>query len=91
MNAPRIKRTLFLIAFGSMFALGCELIVDFDRTKIPVEDAGAGPVDAAPQDATASDAELDAPGDAPSDAPSASDASDAGEDAADAADAADGD
>jgi hypothetical protein len=88
MNAPRIKRTLFLIAFGSMFALGCELIVDFDRTKSPVADAGA--VDAAPQDSSVPDAEADAPADAPSDAPQASDASDAGEDA-DAADAADGD
>jgi hypothetical protein len=34
----QIKQSLLVITiFTGMFAVGCELIVDFDRTKIPVE------------------------------------------------------
>ena len=47
----RIQQGLFLVALSSMLALGCELIVDFDRTKIPVESTETGP----PPDATLTD------------------------------------
>jgi hypothetical protein len=40
MQIRKITKALVLvIASSGAFALGCELIVDFDRTKIPVEDA----------------------------------------------------
>jgi hypothetical protein len=56
MNAQRIRKTLLLASMTSMLLLGCELIVDFDRTKIPVEDAGA-------IDATPNETSVDAPTD----------------------------
>jgi hypothetical protein len=86
MKRKTIRRTLALVAAFSALALGCELIVDFDRTKIPIEgtDAtptvdGQGPVD------TGVDTGADA-------AKEAGDAGDGGADAADTgADAPDGD
>lgn len=65
MKRTRIRKGLFLLSLASMFALGCELIVDFDRTKIPVESTETGPTgDAtlpeASSDAPAGDAEVDA-------------------------------
>ncbi len=80
MHARRLKKALLLVALGSSFVLGCELIVDFDRTKIPVEDSGAPTTDGSPEEA-GTDAAEEA-GDAATDG-------DAGEDA-DAADANDG-
>ena len=38
MKISKIQKGLVLISMSAgMFAVGCELIVDFDRTKIPVE------------------------------------------------------
>lgn len=81
MNPVRIRKGLILLSLASMFALGCELIVDFDRTKIPVESTETG----APGDAALPDVATDAPtGDATTDADAETpDAADAG-DAADA-------
>jgi hypothetical protein len=79
MKISRITKGLILLtAMTGTFAVGCELIVDFDRTKIPVEatpdaaDAASVPVDGAtpPNDsggATGSDAG-DSGGQQPSDA-----------------------
>ncbi len=83
------------VALGLALAMGvagCELIVDFDRTKI---DAGAGDgsvlPDVSTQDAPAKDVAADVPGDVGSDVV-VSDAGDAGSDGAldDGADASDG-
>ena len=38
MHTHRIRRGLVLTIMTAALGLGCELIVDFDRTKIPVED-----------------------------------------------------
>ncbi|MBK8216007.1 MAG: hypothetical protein IPK71_19950 [Myxococcales bacterium] len=89
-------RLLLLVAsLGVAFLAGCELIVDFDRTKIPAEavDSSVPPRDSS-TDTSAPDAGSDATADATVDAtPDASPdaASDASSDASgDAADAADG-
>lgn len=89
-------RLLLLVAsLGVAFLAGCELIVDFDRTKIPAEavDSSVPPRDSS-TDTSAPDAGSDATADATPDAtPDASPdtGSDASSDAsADAADAADG-
>ncbi len=42
MKVSKIRKAIVLIVAASTFALGCELIVDFDRTKIPVETIEAG-------------------------------------------------
>ncbi len=86
----RTSRKLLVVFSLAMGAAGCELIVDFDRTKI---DAGGGdgslPPDVTTQDAPAQDVGADAPGDAGGDA--VSDASDASDGAMnDGADASDG-
>jgi hypothetical protein len=59
MKVSTIRKGLLFVSFASMLALGCELIVDFDRTLIPVEGADTGI-----PDVDAPDAELDAPIDA---------------------------
>jgi len=82
MNLRRIRRTLFVLVALSMFGLGCELIVDFDRTQIPVEDAGQF-------DATQPETGTDA-SDAQAEASEAGDAGDADADASDALDEEDG-
>lgn len=80
MKLKQIHRGLVLAAVASSFMLGCELIVDFDRTKIPVETTDSGTSNDA---STATDTGTDA-----SDASvvDGSDASDASDDASDAAD-----
>lgn len=85
MKRTTIKHAVVLATLSSAFALGCELIVDFDRTRIPVEgtDATTADVvtppatDAAPTTdaASASDAGDAAPADASSDAEADADAS----------------
>jgi hypothetical protein len=65
MKANQIRRAVLFVVAASSLALGCELIVDFDRTKIPVEGSDAATSDAA------TDATLD------SSQPDAADASDA--------------
>mgnify|MGYP003594088418 CR=1 FL=1 len=89
-------RLLLLVAsLGVAFLAGCELIVDFDRTKIPAEavDSSVPPRDSSTDTSapdTGSDATADATVDATPDA-SPDAASDASSDASgDAADAADG-
>jgi hypothetical protein len=70
MKLSNIKKAFVLVIASSVGVLGCELIVDFDRTRIPVEGvAEAGPGDDA---ATETDAETDTGTEEP----------DAGEDAA---------
>ncbi|AKV02772.1 hypothetical protein AKJ09_09435 [Labilithrix luteola] len=76
MKLKQIHRGLVLAAVASSFALGCELVVDFDRTKIPVETTDSGAADSS----TVADAGTDA-----TDA-SVVDGSDASNDASDAAD-----
>jgi hypothetical protein len=96
------KARLLLLAasLGVAFLAGCELIVDFDRTKIPAEavDSSVPPrdssTDTAAPDATTdatTDATADATPDATPDATTPDAAPDASSDASgDAADAADG-
>jgi hypothetical protein len=39
MKSTKIKKGLILVSIAAgALAVGCELIVDFDRTKIPVEE-----------------------------------------------------
>src|SRR5205823_2756945 len=83
MHARRLKNAILVVAAGSGFVLGCELIVDFDRTKIPIEDSGAPIVDGSPVE-TGTDAAQEAGEAGP-------DAADAGNDGDAAADAPDGD
>ncbi|HVJ93694.1 MAG TPA: hypothetical protein VM580_28020 [Labilithrix sp.] len=46
MKITRIQRGLvLLIVAAGTFAVGCELIVDFDRTKIPVDSQEASVAD----------------------------------------------
>lgn len=93
MHASKSKgrRIAALISVGAIFAMmGCELIVDFDRTRIPVDQTDTGiPPEASIPDGTVQEASADAPVDSPVDAPS--DANDAGSDADAADDAPDGD
>ena len=81
MRSP-MKKAFVLALVSSMLALGCELIVDFDRTKIVGEDVPeTGAADGTPGvDATTVDTGTDAPADTGIDAPA-----DTGVDAADAA------
>ena len=72
MKLSSIRRGVLFVVATATLGLGCELIVDFDRTKIPVEGNDA---------AIVTDASLDAPIDT-----SVADTSTT--DAADAADAA---
>jgi len=79
------KGVVFAVAAGAL-GLGCELIVDFDRTKIPVEGSDA---------ALVADSSIDASFDVTQPDTSTVDAADAAEtsvsDAASEADAPDGD
>ena len=75
---------LFAVA-SSMLALGCELIVDFDRTKIVGEEVPETGADATTPalDATPTDTGTDAPVDTGIDSPADTGASDASDAAAD--------
>lgn len=86
MKKSRLKRSLLLVTLASVGLLGCELIVDFDRTRIPVvlTEAGTPEAGSTPDAAEPGDASDDA-GDE-SDASDAGDASDAPDDVVDAAD-----
>ena len=85
MKLSSIRKGLLFVVVASAFGLGCELIVDFDRTKIPVEGNDA---------AVVTDSSVDAPIDT-SVAETGTDAADAADtsvaDAGNEADAADGD
>ena len=78
-----LKKPLVLIVASGVLALGCELIVDFDRTKIPTETTDAPPGSVSAQDATLDTFQPD------TFVPDAADAADTDADA-DAADARDG-
>jgi hypothetical protein len=39
MKVSRFRQGLFFVIAASALGLGCELIVDFDRTKIPVDES----------------------------------------------------
>ncbi len=87
MNARRFRNAILLLGLAAGGALvGCELIVDFDRTKIPIEDAGNTSDAVSP-----SDGQSDAPVVPPGGGDASEDSGDSGNDAADAADAADAD
>jgi hypothetical protein len=77
---------LFSLTCGA-FGLGCELIVDFDRTKIPVPDAGPT-LDASTEGGAVPDGGGAVPTEGGSPDAGEAGSTDAGE--ADAADAADG-
>lgn len=100
--SPRPARRLFLVAalaaVSATSVLGCELLVDFDRTRIPVDEGGVEPTptptadaadEAAAEEAGPAEAGPDGADAQTSDAADASDAGDAS-DAADDADADDG-
>jgi hypothetical protein len=87
MKIRRLKKTFVLVTIASAtLAIGCELIVDFDRTRIPSEAVDATLPDVAlPEASTPDDAGDDAEA-PPQDAAPEADA-DTGDDAgADAAD-----
>lgn len=44
MKVSKIRKAVLLVIASGAFALGCELIVDFDRTKIPVEGSDSATV-----------------------------------------------
>ena len=77
MKITKITKAVVLLAIP--FAVGCELIVDFDRTKIPVEvsEDATAPETGTPETSTPTD---DAGSVPPSDADTsdAADASDSG-------------
>ena len=81
MKLSKIRKGIVLVAVAGALGLGCELIVDFDRTLIPVETTDS----ATPATDSSVDATID------TFQPDAADATDAADAAADAADAADGD
>ena len=85
MKLRKVRNRIVLIAAAGTLALGCELIVDFDRTKISVEGT----------DGATSDSSIDASIDTFQPDTSVADSGDGsvtdGSDASDAADAADGD
>lgn len=89
MKITKIHKGLLLIAMASgAGAIGCELIVDFDRTRIPVDTTEASIPDTGPLPEASTDAPADAPvdGEADADPGDGGDLSDAG-DAGDAGDA----
>ena len=83
MKFSRIRKGLVLAVAASALGLGCELIVDFDRTKIPVEGSDGAVI--------TGDSSIDATFDSavPPDAADAADSADAPDTSADATDAAD--
>lgn len=87
MKITKIKKGLVLVSIAAgMLAAGCELIVDFDRTRIPTDADAAVPGDASTPTGDASIPTDGATSDA-SDAGDTTDASDAGSDDAGDADA----
>ena len=84
MKVSRLRKGLLLVVAASALGLGCELIVDFDRTKIPVEGSDGAP---------SIDGSFDAQFDTTQQDTSTADAADAANavDAFDAADAAETD
>lgn len=85
MTITKIQKGLVLaILTTGLCAAGCELIVDFDRTRIPIEDAGTSVPDATTDGAPGTDAGTDATDESDADAADL-DAGDADDDASDGA------
>ena len=83
MKFSRIRKGVVLVVVAGALGLGCELIVDFDRTKIPQEGSDS---------AVGTDSSVDARFDVSQPDTSTADAADAADTSVtDAADAADGD
>jgi len=82
MKTIKVQKALILVSIAAgVLAAGCELIIDFDRTKIPVENVDAGgAIDAASlgDGATTADTGTE---DANTEASTGEDAGDAGTDA----------
>jgi hypothetical protein len=90
MKTIKVQKALILVSIAAgVLAAGCELIVEFERTRIPVENIDSGGLIVAATVGVG--AAVDAgnnPADTGADAPAEEDAGDAGTaDAADAADA----
>jgi hypothetical protein len=82
MKLRKVRKGIVLVVVAGALALGCELIVDFDRTKIPVEGSdGLAPTGDSSFDATLDTFQPD------TFVPDADATIDTGTDAADAADA----
>jgi hypothetical protein len=77
-----MKKAFVLALVSSMLALGCELIVDFDRTKIVGEDV---PETGTPETSTPTDATTDTGTDSSQQDTGTDAPADTGADAADAA------
>jgi hypothetical protein len=77
MKQSTIKKAVALATLSSAFVLGCELVVDFDRTRIPVEGSDASTADVVTAPATDSGVPTtpDASGDAGASDAGATDAS----------------
>ncbi len=81
-NTRSLKKVVLLATLASSFVLGCELIVDFDRTRIPVEGGDATTADVVtppadtgtPETSTTTDAAAEAASDAGAESDAASDA-----------------
>jgi hypothetical protein len=89
MKTIKVQKALILVSIaGGVLAAGCELIVDFDRTKIPVENIDSGGMIDAASLGDGALPDSGNPADTGADATTQEDAGDAGTaDAADAADA----
>ena len=87
MKFSRIRKGVVLVVVAGALGLGCELIVDFDRTKIPVEGSDSAAVGT--DSSVEASFDVSQPDTSTTDAAAAADTSVT--DAADAADAADGD
>jgi hypothetical protein len=84
MKLRKIRKGIVFVAAAGVLGLGCELIVDFDRTLIPIEGSDSAP--------PTGDGSTDAPIDTNQPDTSLPDAADADADAAvDASDASDAD
>jgi hypothetical protein len=83
MKLSSIRKGVLFVTACATLGLGCELVVDFDRTKIPVEGNDAAIV--------TGDAAIDAPIDTSTPETSATDAAETSTDAGVEADAPDGD
>ena len=81
MKISKIQKGLVVLTvIAGMFTVGCELIVDFDRTKIPVEVSEASIPDVnIPETTTTNEAGPDAEPDAGPDADASEPSDDAGD------------
>ena len=89
MKTIKVQKALILVSIAAgVLAAGCELIVDFDRTKIPVENIDSGGLIDAASLGDGATTEDSGGNDGSSNEASTTDASDAGNDAQNIQDAA---